>query len=173
MERTTTLTNRPNILFIMADQMKWSVLRMYSEYGVETPALEKLAADLGICEDVHFVGFSPSPVDYVARANAFVLTSRFEGFPNVVAEALALGKTVVATDAPGGSAEILAGGAYGYLAPVGDRAAIAVLMLKAINEPLDPERLRSRAIEFATSTIARRYDALFARAIELKAAGRR
>ena len=71
MERTTTLTNRPNILFIMADQIKWSVLRMYSEYGVETPALEKLAA-----EGVRFENaITPHPLCVPARVS--VMTSRY------------------------------------------------------------------------------------------------
>jgi glycosyltransferase involved in cell wall biosynthesis len=64
--------------------------------------LEALCLSLGIAGRVHMPGFRNRPEAFLARADLFVLSSRFEGFPNVIAEALALGRTVVATDAPGG-----------------------------------------------------------------------
>lgn len=134
------------------------------------PELEGLSRELGIAEHVHLLGYVPRPDDYVSRADAFVLTSLYEGFPNVVAEALALGKTVIATDAPGGSAEILADGALGYLAPVGDVPTIAGQIVEALRAPFDPARLRARAEEFDTPVIADRYEALFVEALGKRAA---
>ena len=67
----TTNTKRPNILFVMADQMKWSILRMYSEIGIETPALEKLAAE-GIRFDT---AITPHPLCVPARTS--VMTARY------------------------------------------------------------------------------------------------
>jgi glycosyltransferase involved in cell wall biosynthesis len=117
-----------------------------------------LAAELGIADRVHLLGFVAAPEDYVARGDVFVLTSLFEGFPNVVAEALSLGRTVIATDAPGGSAEILGDGAYGYVAPMGDVGRIAELIVTALAEPVDPEVARARARTFSVAEVALNYE---------------
>ena len=135
-------------------------------------ALGALATELGIANAVHFLGFVPSPDDYISRSDGLVLTSHFEGFPNVLAEGLALGKTIVATDAPGGSGEILGHGRFGYLAPVGDVVAVAGLLVKAVRGPLDPEQLRTRARDFSTAKIASGYEALFEAGLERKTARR-
>jgi len=75
-------------------------------------ALEQLAKHRGVADRVRFVGFQKNPYPFFVQADAFVLSSRYEGFPNVVLEALACGTPVIATPAPGGVAEIaeLAGG---------------------------------------------------------------
>lgn len=117
-----------------------------------------LAAALGIADRVHLLGFVAAPEDYIARCDAFVLTSLFEGFPNVIAEALSLGRTVVATDAPGGSAEILGDGAYGYVAPMGDPERFAALIVAALAHPVDPEVARARARVFSTAEVALNYE---------------
>lgn len=71
--------------------------------------LEHLAVKRGVAGKVRFVGFQKNPYPFFAQADAFVLSSRFEGFPNVVLEALACGTPVIATPAPGGGREILEG----------------------------------------------------------------
>jgi glycosyltransferase involved in cell wall biosynthesis len=69
--------------------------------------LEQLARNKGVAQQVRFAGFQKNPYPFLAQADAFVLSSRFEGCPNVLLEALACGTPVIATPAPGGVKEIL------------------------------------------------------------------
>lgn len=89
--------------------------------GENRSELERLVRDLKLSSDVSLPGFVPNPYAYMKRAAVFVLSSRWEGLPTVLIEALALGTTVVATDCPSGPAEILEGGHWGRLVPVGMR----------------------------------------------------
>jgi len=75
--------------------------------GPMLEGLKRLAVAIGVANQVEFVGFQSNPYAWFARADAFVLSSRYEGFPNVVLEALACGTPVIATPAPGGAREIL------------------------------------------------------------------
>jgi glycosyltransferase involved in cell wall biosynthesis len=100
--------------------------------GPERQSLEALTSELGIDGDVELPGATPNPYAYMARATAFVLSSRWEGLPTVLVEALRCGATVIATDCPSGSREILADGRYGTLVPVGDVAALAEAMEAAL-----------------------------------------
>jgi glycosyltransferase involved in cell wall biosynthesis len=79
--------------------------------------LEKIAAELGVAGAVHFLGFDPNPYRYLSRSRVFALTSRFEGFPNVLAEAMICGLPVIATDCKTGPSEILGDSEYGILLP--------------------------------------------------------
>ncbi len=75
--------------------------------GPERAKLEQLALARGVAARVHFAGFQANPFAYFARADGFVLSSQYEGFPNVVLEALACGTPVIALPAPGGLREIV------------------------------------------------------------------
>lgn len=99
--------------------------------------LVRRAAALGLADDVRFAGFVANPFPYMARARVFVSSSRWEGFSNVVAEALACGCPVVATDAPGGVAELLGGGRFGRLVGVGDARAMARAILQTLGDGRD------------------------------------
>ena len=125
--------------------------------------LEARRDALGLRQRADFVGFVSDPRPWFAHADVFVLSSRYEGFGNVIVEALAHGVPVVSTDCPSGPAEILKNGIYGRLAPVGDPSGLADALLSVLRgDHPKADVLRARARVFAPATVARRYfDALF------------
>ena len=125
--------------------------------GRERDTLEALGHELGVTTDIELPGWIDNPFAYMARAAVFVLASAYEGFGNVVVEAMACGCPVVSTNCPSGPAEILDGGAYGPLVPVGDEAALAKAILSVLETPPDPERLRARAALFSVDRTADQY----------------
>ena len=125
--------------------------------------LKALPAALGIAEDVAFPGFVANPFAWMARAACFALSSRWEGLGNVVIEALACGCPVVSTDCPSGPAEILAGGRYGRLVPVGDAAALAEAIAATLDAPPPRAELLARAERFSRARAAEEYLALLSR----------
>jgi len=102
--------------------------------------LESLAQQLGVDEDVRFIGFVLNPFVYMKRAAVFVLPSLHEGFPNVLAEAMAVGTPVVATNCPSGPDEILEGGKWGHLVPIRDTRALADAIAETLLNP-NPSRV--------------------------------
>ncbi|MCU0594462.1 MAG: glycosyltransferase [Desulfobacterota bacterium] len=100
--------------------------------GEERPILQRLSLSLCIDRDVDLPGFVLNPYPFLSRASLFVLSSRWEGLPWVLIEALACGTKVVATDCPSGPREILDNGAYGQLCPVEDVPAMAAAMTSAL-----------------------------------------
>ncbi|MEA3389278.1 glycosyltransferase [Sphingobium sp. CCH11-B1] len=131
--------------------------------GEERPALEAWIEEHGLSDRVALPGFLANPLPAVRKASVFVMSSRFEGFGNVLVEALAVGTPVVSTDCPHGPAEILDGGAYGRLVPVGDDDALADAILASIADPDDADRLIRRGRHFSVQRCAADYAALFNR----------
>lgn len=125
--------------------------------GSERPRLEALIAELGLSGTVQMPGFRPDPHGYVAHADAFVLSSLNEGFGNVLVEAMACGTPVVSTDCPTGPGEILDGGRYGRLTPVGDADALAAAILQTLAAPPDPALLKRRSEAFSTARAVSEY----------------
>ncbi|GAB4275219.1 MAG: glycosyltransferase [Deferrisomatales bacterium] len=118
--------------------------------GRERGALEHLAASLGVARDVCLPGYTPNPFAWMARAAVFVLSSAWEGLPGALVEAMACGCPVVSTDCPDGPAEILDGGRYGPLVPVGDDRALAEAIEGVLDAPPDRDGLRRRAAELCS-----------------------
>ncbi len=124
------------------------------------------AGHLGVDGDIAFLGFDENPFRYMRRAALFVLSSRFEGMPNVLIESLACGTPVVSTDAPHGPAEILENGRWGRLTPVGDVSAMAEAILASLTGDVVPaDELRRRAEDFSAERAVTAYEALFAQMI--------
>ena len=134
--------------------------------GGEGDALRKLAASLELAPYVVFAGFQSNPYPWLRGAAVFVSSSRFEGFCRVIAEALAVGTPVVATDCPSGPAEVLEHGRAGLLVPNEDDAALA----DALERLLGDEALRlelsrygpERAQAFSTGATVRAFEAVLA-----------
>lgn len=125
-------------------------------------SLRALAHQLGITDRVIFAGFHPNPAVFYKTADLFVLSSDYEGFGNVIVEALSCGLPVVSTDCPSGPREILVDGKYGTLVPVGDANALAKAMTEALMNPPNPEFLKQRASDFSVEKIAQQYlDVMF------------
>ncbi|MGA2618530.1 MAG: glycosyltransferase [Thermoguttaceae bacterium] len=115
-------------------------------------ALENLVRELGLQDCVALPGFDKNPYAYLARAAVFVLSSAWEALPTVLIEALAVGVPVVSTDCRYGPGEILDGGRYGRLVPVGDAEAMAQAVAGALRGP--PPAVPGRALERYTLDFA-------------------
>ena len=107
------------------------------------------AGRLGLTHDFDMLGFVDNPFSYLNRAAVFVLSSRCEGFGNVLVEALLCGCPVVSTNCPSGPAEILEDGKYGKLVPVGDARKLADAICETLDSPPDKDLLRARGGEFS------------------------
>ncbi len=159
--RLTKQKDFPTLLraFSLVRQVRPARLIILGE-GEERPQLEQLAQKLGIQDDVYMPGFVDNPFAFMARASVFVLSSAWEGFGNVIVEALACGCPVVSTDCRSGPREILDNGRYGRLVPVGDHEALAKAILETLEDPdkpADRETRIQRAMEFSVDVAVDRY----------------
>jgi glycosyltransferase involved in cell wall biosynthesis len=127
--------------------------------GERRAAVVAEARRLGVADDVTLPGFVPNPYPHFRRAAAFVLSSRWEGLPTALIEALALGVPVVSTDCDAGPREILGDGRYGALVPVGDARALAAAILSTLNRPPSPLPPSATA-RYEPRHVAARYAAL-------------
>lgn len=121
------------------------------------PQLEALVRELGLEGEVALPGFVENPYAYMAKAAVFVLSSIYEGFGNVVAEAIATGTSVVSTNCESGPAEILENGKYGALVPVRDAEALADAILAMLSNPIDSEMLLQRSEAFSVDRVVDQY----------------
>jgi glycosyltransferase involved in cell wall biosynthesis len=134
--------------------------------GADRPLLEARIAELGLGGRVRLLGFRDNPYRYMAAADVFVLPSMYEGFGNVLAEAMACGTPVVSTACPHGPDEIIRTPDEGALVPVGDPPAMAAAIAAVLADPARRARMsaggRARAHDFAAGVVAAQYAEVFA-----------
>lgn len=121
--------------------------------GADRPQLETLILELGLEGEVALPGFVKNPFAYMAKAAVFALSSAWEGLPTVLIEAMAVGTPVVSTNCENGPAEILKGGKYGALVPVGESEVLASAILNVLVrgcQSVDPNWLEQFTVEAAT-----------------------
>lgn len=119
--------------------------------GELRPVLQGMISEHGLtAEDVELPGFVDNTLAWLARSSVFVLSSIWEGLPGVLIEALACGTPVVSTNCPSGPNEILQGGRWGRLVPVGNVNALALAVAKTLDTARDQlPNGRLRATDFA------------------------
>jgi glycosyltransferase involved in cell wall biosynthesis len=125
--------------------------------GEEREALERSIRELGIAEDVQLLGFVENPYSYMRQARLLVLSSAWEGFGNVLVEAMACGTPVVSTDCPSGPREILENGRYGTLVPVGDPIGLVAGINSSLDQSVSVSAATDRAMEFSADTALEMY----------------
>jgi glycosyltransferase involved in cell wall biosynthesis len=146
-------------------------LSIYGE-GPERANLEALAGSLGISHCVAFPGRTKDPATALADADIFVLSSRFEGFPNVLLEAMAVGAAAIAFDCPSGPAEIIENGVSGLLVPNGDLDRLSEAIARVATDPALRSALATgafaRAATFSTNKIVEQWERLLMQAARPK-----
>lgn len=125
--------------------------------GEERTKIADLIKTLNLEQDVYLPGFVDNPYAYISKVDVFVLSSKWEGFGNVILESLSCGTSVVSTDCPSGPSEILENGKYGKLIPVGDINAMAKAIESVLETPFNPELLKRRAADFDKSKVIQEY----------------
>jgi glycosyltransferase involved in cell wall biosynthesis len=124
--------------------------------GSERANLEAMIADLDLERDVLLPGWVSNPYPFMVAAQAFVLSSRWEGLPSVLIEALYCGVPVIATDCPSGPTEILDGGRHGSLVPVGDVDALSREIVSALDGRV-PRPTAASWLPFEQDAVVGRY----------------
>jgi glycosyltransferase involved in cell wall biosynthesis len=141
--------HRPELRLLMAGE------------GPDRARMESQVREAGLTAVVRLPGRTLHPLRWMRAAAVFVLPSQYEGFGNVLVEALACGTPVVSTDCPVGPREILQGGRFGALVPVGDADAMALAIGRALDEPSLPQGAHAAALAYTQDRAAQAYLRVF------------
>jgi glycosyltransferase involved in cell wall biosynthesis len=159
--RLTAAKDLPTLIQAFAKlQSRRSVRLMILGIGELRDELADMVNQLGLSDKVAFLGFVGNPFAFMRRASVVVLSSKFEGLPGVLIEAMACGTAVVSTNCPSGPAEILENGKWGRLVPVGDIDALCHAMVATLDDSDRPD-VRLRANDFGVERAVSEYLHLF------------
>ena len=128
--------------------------------GPQREKIYELINSLKIEEAVSMPGWVDNPYSFMANADLFVMSSSWEGCPNVLLEALACGCSVVSTDCPSGPSEILEHGRWGRLVPVNDQTALAEAIVATLEDDRNQDTLRQRATQFSPENMIEIFEKL-------------
>lgn len=153
------------------DMLLQAITQLNSQYhltvlgaGIEENALKKLAKTLGLEYKVSFIGFQKNPYKYMRQSDLFILSSRHEGFPNVVLEANTCGTPVVAFDCPGGTGEIIKDGLNGFLVACGNVDKLAQKIIESSTHPWNKENISNLVkSRYNVQYIIGKYETIFHR----------
>ena len=155
-----------------AEQLPSASLAIFGE-GPERPALKRLADRLGISARLVMPGTTRTPQEWLEAGNIFVLSSRFEGFPNVLLEALLTGMATVSFDCPWGPSEIFRNEDCYPLVPAADVDALAAALVRVASDPETKRRLEKMgprvAARFSESSVFARWDGIIERTVRVDA----
>lgn len=151
-----------------ADKLPSASLTIFGD-GPERPALKRLAERLGISAKLIMPGTTRTPQEWLEAGSIFVLSSRFEGFPNVLLEALLTGMATVSFDCPWGPSEIFRNEEGYPLVPASDVDALASALVRVATDPETKRRLENMgprvAARFSESSVFAQWDGLIDRAV--------
>ena len=133
--------------------------------GPQREEICELISSLNIEETVSMPGWVDNPYSFMASADLFVMSSSWEGCPNVLLESLACGCSVVSTDCPSGPSEILEHGRWGRLVPVNDQVALAEAITSALEDDTNQDALRQRAKQFSPENMIEKFETLIREAV--------
>jgi len=125
--------------------------------GSLRPELQRQIEAAGLSDDVMLAGFQANPFGWMGACAVYVMSSRHEGFPNTLVQAMACGARVVSTNCPTGPIEILEGGRWGHLVPVGDVDALTAAIAAALDDP-DPPTAYNRLAVFHPEQVLQAYE---------------
>jgi len=132
--------------------------------GPDRNKLEKIIKDNNQQENIYLLGWQGNPYKFMKQSDLFVLSSDWEGFPNVVLEALACGIPIISTDCPTGPNEIIQNNINGVLVPVNDKIELANAISKVLSDKSYAKKLSSkgkeRALDFSVDKITSQYEKL-------------
>jgi glycosyltransferase involved in cell wall biosynthesis len=130
--------------------------------GILRPSLERLSLDLDLSNKITFLGFQKNPYKYMSKAKCLVLTSHYEGFPNVVLEANACGIPVIAFNSPGGVSEIIDNGKNGWLIENRSLTDLAKKIEETASQNFEKDQIKNYIEQrFGVTKILRQYQELF------------
>jgi glycosyltransferase involved in cell wall biosynthesis len=125
--------------------------------GEERGKLQEKIKELGLTDDVELRGFEDNPYSYMKNAKVFVLSSKWEGFGNVLVESMAFGTQIISTDCESGPAEILENGKFGQLVKIDDVEELAIKIISSLKNDFKSTTIMERAEDFSIRNISLQY----------------